>query len=499
MKGPISLAQELRAIRKGDRPNGDKRERPAEVQGDQRPWQADIDQMQQSMQELLRSVTSLLGVEIPGLAADPKNPAPPSPQLDFKTIKSRIRNDLETFSSATAAEITKRTQEQSRAALETIQNDVGTHIDHVVGEFREKLRTRLESEETVSDAEVAHETQTRVLDLVQARTDEFARWVWLTCKGTQTPIPAQIGKLLEPHAEQATAQFVESSRQRFQDVLTEQERFSQDLLQGMEASFKGQMNSLVQTTQQECQQNLVSAMKSFMERLNLAGEEATQNLQSTMGECVDASIERFRRDLAEMMVASHQGLQAQAVEFQAKLAGMARETFEKSLSEEQLSKMRQEAVEAVQKTIQQTASSQHDEINKMMQDVRKQAASRHDTQLRETFEAQYAAALEKIREGSASITAEIKGMSERVMQEVSEKVEASTSLLKEEAVRTTSSIESSFKLSLESYRRELAECTESAVDEQRRAISVSVNDLQDRLKRSAQLLRGEIGVSAAGS
>src|SRR5512146_2832006 len=117
MKGLLSLDQELRAIRK---PKGQestaRSNRSAGPIETERPWQAEIDRVQQTMQEVLRAVAGFSGVELPGLPSSARDGQAPSPTLDIKTLKDRFRNDLEGFSIKTTEELAKRAREQSRAA-----------------------------------------------------------------------------------------------------------------------------------------------------------------------------------------------------------------------------------------------------------------------------------------------------------------------------------------------------------------------------------------------
>ncbi len=409
MRGVFSLAQELRAIRNGGKHLGTEPVDTPEAQSPERPWQADIDRLQQTMREVLRAVASLSGVELPGLVSDGhQKPGVMRPQLDIKTLKDRIRDDLEAYSSATAAEMAQRAEEQSRTALEKIQNATGNRIEHAVGEFREELRRRLASEEADVGVDVAKQSRERVVELVQTRTDEFARWVWLTCKGTETPIPVQIAKLLEPHVEETTARFIKSSRQRFHDALGEQERFSQDMLQGMQASFRSQINTLVQDGRQACEQNRDDAIGQIRE------------VACTARELLSQDVAGFTERLREL----GQGLTALGEKHIA-------------ASEEQLSTKSQTILEALETRIQQVTSAQLEEIHRLTQEFQNEAASQYESQLRDVLEA-------------------------------------------------------SFQHSLEAYRQELARCTETALEEQRQAIRNSISDLQGRLERSAQILRGEI-------
>lgn len=106
MKGSFSLADELRAIRNGSR--NDKLARPTpNPEKDEKPWQRDLERMQEEIREMLRSVSFFSGID-----ADigHQSPGGSVPRLDFNALKDRIRNDLETFSLTTTEELTKRAE-----------------------------------------------------------------------------------------------------------------------------------------------------------------------------------------------------------------------------------------------------------------------------------------------------------------------------------------------------------------------------------------------------
>lgn len=204
MKGLLSLDQELRAIRK---PKGQERtssfKRPAESVATDRPWQPDIDQVQQTMRDVLRAVAGFSGVELPGLPSGHGDNQTHAPSLDLKTLKDRFRNDLEGFSMKTTQELANRAREQTRAALEAVQNDVGGMVERVASEFRENLQ-----------------------------------------------LPAQIEKLLEPCVEDAESRLANSISQRFDDLVARHEQLVEEKLQQTLIDVHAQMSALEQAVQQ---------------------------------------------------------------------------------------------------------------------------------------------------------------------------------------------------------------------------------------------------------
>ncbi len=152
---------------------------------------------------MLRAVAGLSGVELPGLPPglldDEANP----PRLDIRSLKDRIRNDLEGFSIKTTEELTKRAREQAHVALDGFQNEVGESIEKVAAEFRENLH-----------------------------------------------LPAQIEKLLVPCVEDAEARLERSIAQKFEHLVAQHEQSVQEKLQGTLSSVHAQISALEQTVQQ---------------------------------------------------------------------------------------------------------------------------------------------------------------------------------------------------------------------------------------------------------
>ena len=585
MKGPISLAQELRAIRSG---GSSKVSRAVpEPEEAARPWQADIDRMQQALQDVLQAVSQLSGVELRGVDANPDGGQAES-QLDRGTLKDQIRNDLEAFSSATTANIIKQAEEQVRATLGAVQEDVSGQIDHVTREFQAEMQGRLDLEQLQVD--FAQQSKDRVAELIQVRTDEFARWVWLTCKGTGAPIPSQIEKLLEPYAEEALAKFTGGFQQRVQQLFGEHEQMVQGRLQSTTRSLESQVSALEQSSLQIFERNADTVAKQLAERLRATAEEDARSFQRRSEEEIDAAVRRFRAHLEDVAAGSQKAWQdqqeQQAESFRrriealegeieesraSEIAGRIEQTaayvIESSVqqlhqqaggvlehskedlkdylelqmeevrvqaddlgrsvhetlardaaradeslkgldqelaavankrlvaSEQQLSALIQGTMESLTGRIRQIAETQMEEIKTSVQESQKKATSQYESQLRETSEGHYRNLLERIRidagQAGLKMAEEVRTISESVRQELSEKANASISMLREEAIRATSRIESSIENSHDTYQRQLAQINDAGLAQQRNTISKSVSDLQQRLRLAAQFLSGE--------
>jgi ElaB/YqjD/DUF883 family membrane-anchored ribosome-binding protein len=267
MRGLISLDQEMRAIRmfKGPKSGKGSKHEP-ELKQPERPWQADIDQVQQTMREVLRAIASLSGVELPGLPPGLQDDGAPQPRLDIKTLKDRFRNELEGFSIKTTEELAKRAKEQTHAALDAIQNEVGGRIDQVAAEFRQQLERRLEPEQINTEISKMSEDH--------------------------------MEKLLEPCVEEAAARLETSFRQKVEHLFAEQEQMVQDRLQGALSSVRAQIGTLEQSVQEirELKADLVKQLSA--ERPDAAVDKAMKKHESRLDNEVDGALGKATSHIA---------------------------------------------------------------------------------------------------------------------------------------------------------------------------------------------------------
>jgi hypothetical protein len=261
------------------------------------PWKTDIARMEHTLQEALRAISRLSGVELSPAATNSHDEAASPSGLDSTTLKDQIRNDLAAFSETTVSQMARQAQLQARAALASIQNEVSGQIDQVIGECRIKLQEQIEPQQLEID--VSKQSQDRIAELVQTQTDEFARWVWLVCKGTGTPIPLQIEKLLEPYVEEATSRVTGSIQQKLHDLLAEQEKLFQDRYQGTTDSLESRISTIEQTARQICEQNADSVTKLSKDRLNAAADDVAKSIEGRIREQVDGSVAGIQTRLDE--------------------------------------------------------------------------------------------------------------------------------------------------------------------------------------------------------
>ena len=555
----------------------------------ERPWQEDVDRLQQTLQEVLQAISRLSGVDLTGTAADSQGNGNGHPQLDCKTLKDRIRNDLEAFASTTASEMARQAERQTRVALAALHHEATGQVDQVVRDIQEKLHGQLEPGHL--DLGLTQQTQERISELVQRRTDEFARWVWLMCKGTGTPIPVQIEKLLEPYVEEAQDKLTEAFRHRFETQLAEHERLAHNRLQETLNVIEGQMASLDEALNKVSEQNAESvttlaaeklrsvadeAAKQFEDRIRVQIEsdlnvfqtkleqtaeamkeklrqeedqkagifksriseletgieqkrmaEISENMEHVAVNVVASTIEHLRQQAANTLQHSkeelHAFLELQMEEVRLKVNEMGRSVqeslsqsaegksaslraleqeiagiWEKSIadSRNQISTMTQETLNSMKDQIRLAAGAQLEEVRKIAQESREKDSAEFETRLREITDHWYSSVVERMqvdaRDAGARIVAEVRANSDSVMQELSDKVDASALVLRNETAQATSSIQATLQSSIESYQKQLAEVTTNRLEEHRQAIRRSLSDLQDRLERSAQVLKQEL-------
>lgn len=568
MKGPLSLAEELRAIRGGvhSKNLSLRADVPAETD---RPWKSDIERVEQTLHEALQAISQFSGVGLPEGVATPPGEGGSVSRLDCATLKERIRTDLQAFSATTVSEMAKQAEQQARAALEVIQIEMERRIEKVVDGYRDKLREQIEP--TQFEINVEKQSQERVAELVHAQTDEFARWVWLTCKGTGTPIPTQIEKLLGPYVEEATALVTGSVQQKIQGLLAEQEKLVEERFQGTADSLQNKIASLEQAAQQICEKNADSVTKVSTERLNAAADEAAKSFESRIHEQMEglfggietrlnettaALLERVRQEqeqgaqdfirrmesvatdlegkkgpelsarmeesAARAMESSRQQLQQTAegalrqiqeagrtvqesvqqsmTKMQGMLAGEGQELSalrEKVLegSRDQISSMVQEAMGSMEPRVLQLAEERIHAAAAELSRSQDQNVAHFESRLQEVSEGQYRNLLDRIQKDASDAGAraaeEVRSASGSVMQELTKKVEAASSLLKKHQEEASSGFQSSVNATLETFRKQLSEISNAGIEGQRKSINYNLNELQKRLTLAAEALRAD--------
>ncbi len=582
--GRLSLAEELRAIRGGANSKTPLRRSPEPVENE-RPWKSDIERMEHTLRDALHAISQLSGVELPDRGVESDGESTTLSRLDCTTIKDRIRNDLEAFSVTTVSEMSKQAEEKARAALTAIKSEVSSQVEQVVGEYREKLKEQVVPEDLQID--ISRQSRERIEQLVQAQTDEFARWVWMTCKGTGTPIPAQIERLLEPYVEETTARVIGGIQQRIQEHISEQENVIHERLEQTTNSLHDQMATFEQTAQQICEQNADSVVKASSERLNATAEDAAKSLESRIQEQIDSSfagiqsrldktvasmveemqekengrVQAFMRRMdalaseaevtktsevssrieqaaAQISETSLKNLEEQANELSdntrnelksllqqetdtalGKIQEVGRTTHESleqnaervmgrfSGLEEDLAGMRQrylgdcqgqlysmvkDSMGSLEPTLQRIAEERMAEVAADIRKSQDDTVAQFEARLRAVSEGQYRGLLDRFQQEAGNVgvqaATEVHGALQSALQDLSNKVDASSAILREQQAQASSHFELSVNDTLENFRQQLAQITEAEKSEHRKTVVQTVTELQNRLRHVADFL-----------
>lgn len=589
MNTPLSLVQELRGIRGGQKHSqSDLEGLLTEIREARREWQEQVDQAQNLLHGLLASVAELSGVEIPGIAGDAKQGGNASLRLGFKTLKDRIKNDLEGFASTSAVEVAKNAHGQSAIVLEPLEKEISARMDNLAEEFRSKLQARLEQEQ----AKLADQVKVRAEEVLQGKMNDFAEWIKLMTEGTVSSVPAEVQKSLEPHVEQVKERLKNTFQQQLNMVVMESDRTVQSKVEGIKNELQSLTAGLTDQARLAYSQSTDNAMKDFNNRLSLAVQESARQLEASSRTRTDENLNSIKSNMDRLSAASKTEFQSyvdsQMNGFKAKLTAAAEELQKKSAAEiasnvqiasgdalrtslsqvkqrldealnesksdlkstmgamvddvrkqmgdyalsardslagdatrlsdslkrigdelkasekqritamvENLTNLSRENLEQHAENVKQVAETQVEEIRKSLSGLQARMASDYDAQLRQFVEAQRKAMVEDIQkqvaDASSGAVEKIRSSSGQVVQDLSGKVNkevnTATSLLNQWAHQTTTWAEASIKESLESYKHQVSEFTNSLLEDQRSMVHDRIGELQGRLEQAAALLR----------
>jgi hypothetical protein len=543
MNSPLSLVQELRGIRGGPKQvHSDLEGLLSQIEEARREWQAEIDQAQHIFRDLLATISELSGVELPTMGLDEQRPGGGTLRVGFKTLKDRIRNEFEAFSTAAAVEVGKKAREQGQTILDPLQKAMSERLDSLAEEFRAKVLERLAS----GQDEVAEQAKAHVEQIVQAKMGEFAEWINLMSEGAVSSVPDKVERAAEPHIREVTDRLKASFQQQLHYVLHDQEKAFQEKGSELQAEIQAKIGKLTEEVRQSSQQVVELATKSLAERLDAVTDEAVKKLETKAEGGVERNLNHFRQRLGELSTSAGDGLRAfadqQADTLRQKLQQVAQELQEKSTadisnnidkvakdamessfqylrgqmdgalesSKNELKASLQALMENVQKQMSDTAlesltvnmkriaESQAGEFQKTLQEFQSKLSFEHEHRIRETMNAQQEDAFARIKqkadEAAAHAASQVKVSSDQIVHGLSEtvnkEVNTATSLLKDWARQTTAWAESTVKNSLETYRGQIAQLSDTVLERQRQTINNSIGDLQGRLEQAAALLRG---------
>ncbi|HEX5410627.1 MAG TPA: hypothetical protein VFZ27_02080 [Terriglobia bacterium] len=331
MNTPLSLVQELRGIRGGQKHSqSDLESLLSEIREARREWQEQLDQAQNLLHDLLGSVAELSGVQLPGVGVGPQKDGEGSLRLGFKTLKDRIRNELEGFASKSAAEVAKQVHDKGAVVLEPLEKEMQSRMDNLADEFRGKMKSRLNTEQD----ELAKQVKVQADEMLQSKMRDFAEWINLMTEGSVSSIPAEVQKSLEPHVEQVKDSLKNSFQQQLNMVMKESERAVQSKMEAIKSEIQALTSGLSDQARALCAQSTETAMKDFSNRLGAAVQDAARQIDATSRARTDEGLTGLKSHMEGLSAASKMELQsyteAQLNGFREKLAAAAQELQQNS-------------------------------------------------------------------------------------------------------------------------------------------------------------------------
>ena len=383
MNTPLSLVQELRGIRGGQKHSQSELEALlSEIREARREWQEQVDQAQHLLHELLAAVADLSGVELPGMAIDTQKDGDGSLRVGIKTLKDRIRNELEGYASTSAAEVAKQFQGKSHLVLEPLEKEMSARMDNLAEEFRSKLQARLAAEQN----EMANRAKDRTEEMLQSKMNDFAEWIKLMTEGAVSSVPTEVQKSLEPHVEQVKDRLKNTFQQHLNMVMAEAERTSQSKVEGVKNEVQSLMTGLSEQARQACSQSTQQALKDFNNNLQAVTKEAVNQFESSSKDLTDDNFNSFKSQMEGLSAASKQEFQTFADShvkgFKDRLLSTAQELQQKSADEiaSNVQKASQAALDAslaqvrqrLDEALEQSKGDLKSTMGTMVADVRKQ-------------------------------------------------------------------------------------------------------------------------------
>lgn len=520
MNTPLSLVQELRGIRGGQKHNqADLEGLLSEIREARREWQVQVDQAQHLFQELMSGLASLSGVELPGMAIDAQKDGDGSLRLGFKTLKDRIRNELEGFASTSAAEIAKEAQSKSGTLFEPLEKEMSARMDNLADEFREKVKARLELEQN----EVANEARVRTEEMLQGKMNDFAEWIKLMTEGTVSSVPAEVQKSLEPHVEQVKARLKNTFQQHLNMVAMESERASQIKIEAIKGEIQALMDGLSEQARQTCSRSAEQAMKEFHDRITGAVQESARQLEEGSRGDTEKNLQVFKSQLEGLATTAIQELQSfadsrlsgfkdklevSAQELQQKsaadIAGKVQEASQEALNSSltQVKQRMDEALESSKGELQSTMSKMSDDVRKQISDTAMSArdslagdATRLSDSLKgigEQLKASEGQRIDAMAESMANLSRQtlerhaqsVQQIADAHVEEIRKSLSAlQTGMASDYEAQLRQYMEVQRKTMLDEVQRQVQQASAGAVDQIRESSSQVVQDLSGKVNK----------------
>jgi len=520
MNTPLSLVQELRGIRGGQKHSqNDLEGLLSEIREARREWQEQVDQAQHLLRELLGAISELSGVELPGITLDTQKDGDGSLRLGFKTLKDRIRNELEAFASTSAVEVSKQFEGRSQIVLDPLEKEMAARLDHLAEEFRGKLQARLQTEQD----EVANQAKLRTDDMLQTKMGEFAEWIKLMTEGTMSSVSGSVQKAIEPHLEEVKGRLKTSFQQELGMVLLEMERIGQNKLEGIQKEVQALISDLPERARQACSASTDQAIKDLNTHLESARQSLGSQFEAGARAQTEENLNQFKAQLSGLSVSSKAEFQSYADShvdsFKQKLQATTVELQEKSTAEimgkigqaskDALNSSLAQVQQRLDETLERSKGELRSSMAAMLEDVRKQMSDAAQSarnslsgeaiglsdNLKKLGEELKAAENERIAAMGENISKlsqqTLEGQARSVKQVAEVQLEEIRRTLGELQVRMVSDYEVQLRQSMESQRRviveqvqrQAAEATASAVDRIKSSSGQVVQDLSGKVNK----------------
>jgi hypothetical protein len=459
MNTPLSLVQELRGIRGGQKQgNSDAQNLLSEIREARREWQEQVDQAQQLLHELLAAVADLSGVQLPGMEIGTGKDGEGSLRLGFKTLKDRIQNELEGFASTSAAEVAKKFQGKSSVVFEPLEKEMSARMDNLADEFRGKLQTRLEAEQNG----VAEKAKVRTEEMLQSKMDEFAEWIKLMTEGAVSSIPAEVQRSLEPHVEQVKDRLKNTFQQHLNMVVLEAERAALGKVEEIKKEVQGLVGGLSEQARQACLQSTDQAMKDFNMRIGAVAQESTRQLEAGTRAYADENLNNFKAQLTGLSVTSKEEFQTFADSnmngYKEKLLAAAQELQQKSAadiannvqkaSQDALNSSLSQVKQRIDEALEQSKGELKSTMGTMVEDVRKQMSD------------SAASARDSLAGDASTLSAELKSLGEQLKSSENQRITA-----------MTDSMASLSRQALERHSQTIKQVADSQIEEIQKSLS----------------------------
>jgi hypothetical protein len=505
MKGSGSLTEQLGTIRNA---LSDRFLLNAPSQQDVagQAWEEEIAKVRETLEDVIRAVYRLSGVKLPGSNGHNSSDGNLSPLLEGETLKDRIRDDLESFSLKAAADLIRDAEEHARNSMGVLQRDFKVGVELLSKELRESLRDQFRPEAV--EVDLSQETRDRVAEMVERQTDEFARWVWLNCKGKGKPIASEIEFFLEPYAQEVSGKFLGSVRQQVEDVIAEQGELFEESRHGRDSLIEGELESLRETARLVCEQNADSVIRSSTERLNAAADELLNGVEGRCASEFEGTFGRFQARLAEASGAEkgevERVYEGREENFRHLLEALAGETQDKCVSEVS-ARIEESAAGVIESSVQHLHHQAEDSLEHSKEEIRsymqlqgeeaRLQVEEHGVKAHELLRADAVRAAENLRMAEN----EIGDACERHIAASREQVEKGVQELMDSVSERMQQLDEVYRKVQESqetgalqYASRLQQAAESCVNDVAGRMQQEAGEASSRVKESVEAISGSV-------